>query len=300
MYNFNECKIMIYVNGDTKMMIRTKLLLMINKIFKAPVHPFNLQKDGVKSYAQWQYEKGGDTIKFYLKKYSTDEMFEEKTVADIGCGAAGKSLYYASQGAEKVYGVEILEKYEKEADELAKKLNLSDKFEFVCADAAHLPFEDGSVDTMIMNDAMEHVDEPENVIEECMRVLKKGGRLYVNFPPYHHPFGAHLSDLIYIPWVHLLFSEKVLVEAYKILAKTVDDGDERVNFRISKRANGSEYFSYINHMTINRFEKIIKKMNITPAYYHHEPLRGFFRYLCQVPLLREALVKMVVCVFKKV
>lgn len=281
------------------MMIRTKILLTLNKCFKAPVHPFNLQREGVKSYAMWQYEKGADTIKFYLKKYSAEEMFAEKTVADIGCGAAGKSLYYAAGGADKVYGVEILEKYRQEADGLASKLGLSDKFEFVCADAAHLPFDDSSIDTMIMNDAMEHVDEPEKVLSECRRVLKPGGRLYVNFPPYHHPFGAHLSDLIYIPWVHLFFSEKVLIEAYENLAKACPDGEERTSFRISKRADGTKYFSYINHMTIKRFERILRAENISPVYYCHEPLRGVFKHLCRLPLLREMLVKMVVCVIEK-
>lgn len=281
------------------MMIRTKILMAINKLFKAPVHPFNLQNDGVKSYAMWQYEKGSETIKFYLKNYSTEEMFAGKVIADIGCGAAGKSLYYASQGAKKVYGVEILGKYEDEANKLALELGLSDKFEFVCADAAKLPFEDESIDTMIMNDAMEHVDVPEKVIEECLRVLKKGGRLYANFPPYHHPFGAHLSDAIYIPWVHMFFSEKVLIEAYKELVKGVPDEAARLEFRISKRDDGSEYFSYINHMTIKRFEKILKKMNISPAYYHHEPLRGAFKGICRIRGLREMLVKMVVCVIEK-
>ena len=27
---------------------------------------FNLQNDGVKSYAMWQYEKGADTLAFFL------------------------------------------------------------------------------------------------------------------------------------------------------------------------------------------------------------------------------------------
>lgn len=281
------------------MMLRTRLLLAANKCFKAPLHPFNLQREGVKSYAMWQYEKGAETIKFYLKNYSIEEMFGGKTVADIGCGAAGKSLYYTASGAAKVYGVEILEKYRTEADALAAELGLADKFEFVCADAAHLPFADGSIDTMIMNDAMEHVDEPEAVLRECRRVLRPGGRLYVNFPPYHHPFGAHLSDLIYIPWVHLFFPEKVLIEAYQELAKTCPDGEERIRFRISTRKDAAPYFSYINHMTIKRFERILRTEHITPAYYHHEPLRGAFRHLCRLPLLREMLVKMVVCVIEK-
>ncbi len=280
------------------MRIGTTILLKLNKLFKAPVHPLNLQNDGVMSYAMWQYTKGAETIKFYLDFCSEEEMFNGKTVLDIGCGAAGKSLYYASRGAN-VIGVEILEKYEAESKELAEELGLSDKFRFVCADAAALPFEDGSIDTIIMNDAMEHVANPEAVIDECLRVLSRGGRLFVNFPPINHPFGAHLSDLIYIPWVHLFFSEATLVESYKELAKTVPDGDDRIAFRISKRADGSEYFSYINHMSIKRFNRILKEKGITPAYLKHIPLRNIVKPLAALPLLKECFVKMVVCVFEK-
>lgn len=281
------------------MRLATKILLKLNTCFKAPVHPFNLQNDGVMSYAMWQYQKGADTIRFYLDFCNEADMFADKTIVDIGCGAGGKSLFYASRGAKKVIGVEILEKYEEEATALAESLGLSDKFRFVAADAANLPFESDSIDTIIMNDAMEHVAKPDEVIDECLRVLKKGGRLFVNFPPINHPLGAHLSDLIYIPWVHLFFSEKTLIEAYKLLCKNVPDGDERITFRISKRDNGDEYFSYINHMSIGRFNKILRSKNITPAYISHIPLRGFLKPLSKLPVLKECLVKMVVCVLEK-
>lgn len=281
------------------MMLRTRLLLAINRLFPKPVHPFNLKNDGVKTYAMWQYEKGRDTIAFYLRRYSEEEMFSDKTVLDIGCGAAGKTLYYASRGAGRVIGVEILEKYRKEAEELAASLGYADRFSFVAADAARLPFDDNSIDTVIANDAMEHVDEPEKVIGECLRVLKPGGRMYVNFPPYHHPFGAHLSDAIYIPWVHLFFPEKVLIEAYEAQVRDLPDGQERIAFRISARPDGSRYFSYINHMTIRRFERMLRALSITPAYYHHEPLRAVFSPLAKLPVLRELFVKMVVCVIEK-
>lgn len=279
------------------MMIRTKILLALNRLFKAPVHPFNLQNDGVKSYAMWQFEKGAETIKFYLKNCSADEMFQGKTIADIGCGAAGKTLYYASLGAKKVYGVEILEKYKSEADALAEKLGFADKFQFIAADAAALPFPDNSIDTLIMNDAMEHVDRPEEVLSEVLRVLSPGGRLYVNFPPYHHPFGAHLSDAIYIPWVHLFFPEKVLIETYKHLVSPLPDGKDRIQFRIA--GDKDQYFSYINHMTVKRFEKILAKQKLTPAYLKYEPLRSFFAPFTRLPILREMFIKMVVCVIEK-
>lgn len=278
------------------MLLRTRILMAFNRLFKAPLHPFNMQNDGVKTYAEWQFEKGNETIKFYLKSHTADDMFKDKIVADIGCGAAGKSLYYASLGAKKVLGVEILSKYKDEADALASKLGLSDKFEFVAADAAHLPFESGSIDTIIMNDSMEHVDMPEEVLAEILRVLSPGGKLFVNFPPYYHPFGAHLSDAIYIPWVHMFFPDRVLIEAYKELVRPLPDGEERVEFRIS---DDGKRFSYINGMTVKRFEKILSKMNINPAYIKYEPLRSFFATLTKLPLLREMFIKMVVCVIEK-
>lgn len=281
------------------MMIRTKMLLFFNKMFKAPVHPFNLQNEGVMTYAEWQFEKGEDTIALYLKNYTTDEMFKDKVVVDIGCGAAGKSLYYASCGAKEVIGVDILEKYREEAEGLAKKLKLEDRFRFIAADATKLPFEEGSIDTIIMNDAMEHVDDPEAILTEALRVLKPGGRLYVNFPPYNHPFGAHLKDAIYIPWVHLFFSEKVQIEAYKHLVKDLPDGAERVEFRISAKEDGSEYFSYLNHISTKRFNKILKKLELHPAYYSHEPLRPCFKGVRNWPVCREMFLKMVVCVLEK-
>lgn len=279
-----------------------KLLKKINKHFPLPVHPFNLQNDGVTTYAKWQYEKGADTIKFYLDSplvNSPEEMFNGKTVLDIGCGACGKTMYYAKQGASHITGMDIVASYEKEACDLAKELGLSDIFTFVLGDAAKTDFSDESFDVIIMNDAMEHVANPESVLNEAYRILKKGGRLYVNFPPYNHPFGAHLSDVIGIPWVHCFFSEKTLIEAYKDLVKDKPDGESRINFRISKDENGKEYFSYINKMTLKRFKKIKASSPFKVSYYAQIPLRSFLTPIAKLPFFREYFVKMAVCIFEK-
>lgn len=276
-----------------------KLCMTVNKLFKLPVHPFNLSNEGKKTYAEWQYEKGIETIKFYLKYTNIDEMFKDKTVLDIGCGAGGKTIFYASKGVKKIVGVEVLGKYKQEAENLAKKFGVEDKFEFVCADAANTPFSDESFDTIIMNDAMEHVDEPEKVIDECYRILKKNGKLYLNFPPYNHPYGAHLSDAIGMPWVHVFFNEKTLIETYKELVKELPDGKDRIEFRISKRPDGTEYFSYINKMTIKRADKILRNSKFNIEYYSEEPLRNIFKFPAKMPVIKEFLVKMVVCVLRK-
>ena len=276
-----------------------KILLALNKLFPLPVHPFNLQNDGVKTYAMWQYEKGADTIKFYTQRYSPEEMFRGKDVLDIGCGAGGKTMYYASLGAGSITGIDVVEHYREEAEALAGQLGYGGIFTFVCGDAANMSFPDCSFDTVIMNDAMEHVADPEAVLAEVSRVLKPGGRLFVNFPPYNHPFGAHLSDLIGIPWVHVFFSDKTLIKAYKILCRPVPDGDRRISFRISRREDGTEYFSYINKMSLKRFKKIRESAPLRTEYYSEVPLRSFLAPLARLPLFKEYFVKMAVCVFVK-
>lgn len=275
-----------------------KICKAINGRFPLPLHPFNMNNDGVMTYGEWQYERGADTIKFYLPFSGTEEMFKDKTVLDIGCGAAGKTLYYASLGVKKIYGAEILSKYREEAKTHADKLGLSEKFEFICADAANLPLPDASIDSIIMNDAMEHVDRPKEVLSECLRVLSPGGRLYLNFPPYYHPFGAHLSDAIGIPWVHMFFSDATLIEVYKDAVAKLPDGAERIEFRIARDKSGGEYFSYINKMTIKRFKRILREMDIKPAYYAEIPLRNILKPFVRMPGLKECAVKMAVCVIE--
>lgn len=281
------------------MSLPVSLILLSNKFFKPVVHPFNLQNDGVQTYAEWQYEKGADTVQFFSEKYPADVMFVGKRVLDMGCGAAGKSLYYASMGAEHVTGVEIVEHYEAEAKTLAEKLGLADKFTFYLGSADALPFADGSFDTIIMNDFMEHTSEPEATLREALRLLAPEGRIYINFPPYGHPHGAHMTDLINMPWVHCFFSENALCLAYRELAKTVPDGEQRVEFRMKQKANGKWEIAYINKMSLRRFKGILNSLNVQPEYYAEAPLRRFLGVLAKFPLTREKFVRMAVCVIKK-
>ncbi|HEX7065257.1 MAG TPA: class I SAM-dependent methyltransferase [Bacillales bacterium] len=281
------------------MSLSVQLCKQLNQLFPKPVHPFNLANKGEKTYAEWQFERGEATIQFYLAFANKEEMFNGKNILDIGCGAGGKTLYYATLGANHVYGVDVEPHYRQEAEVLAKSKGLEDKSTFLTADAIDLPFENNSIDTILMNDAMEHVDQPIAVLKECYRILKQGGRLYVNFPPYYHPYGAHLSDVIGIPWVHSFFSDQTLIDVYKDLVSNLPDGEGRINFRIGKKESGKEYFSYINKMTIRRFESIKKAVPFHIRYEHHEPLRPFLSAPSRFPWFKEYLVKMVVCVFEK-
>lgn len=52
-------------------------------------------------------------------------------------------------------------------------------------------------------------------------------------------------------------------------------------------------------MTVKRFKKILKNLEIAPAYYAEVPLRKFLAPLAKAPILKELFIKTVVCVIEK-
>ncbi len=276
-----------------------KSLLRLNRRFAPVSHPFNEEASGGKTYGEWEFERGGAALSCYAPKFSPEEILLGKDVLDVGCGEGGKSLYFLSLGAKSVTGTDIVPEYEEKARALAEKLGLSDGFEYVCGDATNLPFADCSFDVVMMNDFFEHVENPEKAISEAMRVLRPRGRLYINFPPYYHPYGAHLSDAISIPWVHMLYGEKTLISAYEILTADKPDRDRRLSLKIKRGADGEKHLGYINKMTLKKASEIISESGQKPVYKRFIPLRKWLYPASRLPLAREMLVKMAVYVFEK-
>jgi ubiquinone/menaquinone biosynthesis C-methylase UbiE len=77
--------------------------------------------------------------------------------------------------------------------------------------AEKLQFEEESFDFIFSYDAFEHFADPEKVLQEAVRVLKKGGYIFLGFGPlYMSPLGLHANNLINIPYCQLLFPKEVL------------------------------------------------------------------------------------------
>jgi hypothetical protein len=123
--------------------------------------------------------------------------------------------------------------------------------------------------------------------------LKPHGKVFINSPPYFHPYGAHLTDLIGIPYVHLLFPEPVLINAYKKLALETKSAEKRINLRFGIVDN-REQITYINKMTITRFEEILRNQDrFKTILYKLIPLKYQVGFLLKTPL-REFFTEMLV------
>jgi len=73
-----------------------------------------------------------------------------------------------------------------------------DAVDLVC-DIGRLPFPDASVDGVLTISVLEHVPEPERVLDEVHRILRPGGFVYTDVP---FVVGYHASPADYRRWTH--------------------------------------------------------------------------------------------------
>jgi SAM-dependent methyltransferase len=64
------------------------------------------------------------------------------------------------------------------------------------ASGTALPIRTGSIDVCYSSNVLEHVDKPELMLAEMVRVTRPGGTVYVSFTPWLSPWGGHETA----PW----------------------------------------------------------------------------------------------------
>lgn len=105
-------------------------------------------------------------------------------LADIGCGAGTQCLMWAQDG-HRVHGLDINDALV----EIAKRRgsDAGGEMEFLTGTAAALPWPDGSMDVCLLPELLEHVPEWQVCLDECLRILRPGGILYVSTANYLCP-----------------------------------------------------------------------------------------------------------------
>lgn len=129
-----------------------------------------------------------------------------RRVLDIGCGD-GTLTYELSARAGHVCGIDdSLLPLQLAHAEFDRRRPISRPL-LARADARRLPFPDDAFDCVVLADVIEHIDFPDAVMEEALRVLRRGGQILVTTPrrstdaaqhEYHcHEYTGHeLKDLL--------------------------------------------------------------------------------------------------------
>ncbi len=137
-------------------------------------------RDGIDDYF-WNYYKNFSTEK--LEKYVFDICDFLKPcgkVLSIGCGHGLNELFMADmcKEVETILGVDIVK------DKIASMNAIADKLDFqnvkgIVGDGTKIYLPNGSFDSVIIIESLSHVENQYIALKEALRVLKKGGWLFV-------------------------------------------------------------------------------------------------------------------------
>lgn len=131
------------------------------------------------SSVPWQQK----ILKRFLSKAKVKDSY---TVIDIGSGI-GNNIKTISEFTGHITAVDIsptaLDILRKRCSGFVGNLSI------VNADATILPFPAEIFDVVILTEILEHCENPERVLSECVRILKPGGYIIVSTPNYLNPAG---------------------------------------------------------------------------------------------------------------
>ena len=119
-----------------------------------------------------------------------------RRVLEIGCGRGGFSCWLAGQTTPGPDLVAV--DYSSVAVEKGRAYATAEGISNITwqtGDIQAIDHSDGSFDTVISCETIEHVPEPKRAVAELARVLKPGGRLFLTTPNYFGPFGLYRAYL---------------------------------------------------------------------------------------------------------
>ncbi len=121
------------------------------------------------------FHPGGEKLTLHLgEKLGLDE---NTLVLDVACGAGASALTLAKRFGCHVVGIDLSEKNLAKAKEKAVSAGLSQRVNFVRADAEKIQSGDETFDAAICECALCTFPDMETAVSEMYRVLKKGGKV---------------------------------------------------------------------------------------------------------------------------
>lgn len=102
-------------------------------------------------------------------------LAQHKDVLEIGCGA-GMGLAYLMQRAKRVVGIDVSSTLIEEARSHLPEVELHE------GDATTLPFQNAAFDVVLMLEMLYYVADVDQMLDECRRVLRPGGVVFICAP----------------------------------------------------------------------------------------------------------------------
>lgn len=198
--------------------------------------------------------------------------FKPSSVLEIGPGAGFVLKRFKEKGVNKAVALDIVDSLYPEVKKAGVEIVLSSADNMDCVP-------DKSFDLIVSWSALEHIPNPRIVFGECLRILKPGGYLYLQFGPlYFSPWGYHHYSVLKCPYLHLLFPEQ-LIHKYAKSIRGEDykgylpwtNGCDLSEYRFLRRSLPYDYilesynsgFDMYSAKTICRYPEVFKAKNVS-------------------------------------
>lgn len=140
-----------------------------------------------------------DKIRFHTRLAELVEPHPNSVVADLGCGHGNTIKYLLPRIGKKgkIYGVDNDPALLGITEHLYHDALASGQLELIQSDLDHrLPFPDDSVDRLVSHNVLECIGDKVAFINECHRVLRKGGILVMSHTDWDSQiYNSSLNDL---------------------------------------------------------------------------------------------------------
>ncbi len=232
-------------------------------------------------YFGYQYGLGHDFLVQYLEGKGV--VFNGSSIAEIGCGEGGVLTALADRGASRTLGIDIRQEAIDRASRFFRHFGLQGEFEIHDITGEETPAKwKEKFDFVTLRDVIEHLHETENSLKHVMDFLKPGGYLYVVFPPYYSPFGAHqhLLKTIWGKIPYLQFLPDLLFKPLTSKAKYPVDIPEVASLREIR-------------LTIGKFRSAVKNVGLEIVEEELYFLRPVFKLKFGIPPVKANFLKMI-------
>jgi hypothetical protein len=119
----------------------------------------------------------------------------------------------------------------------------------------------------------------------CAQYLKPGGRMLAAFnPPWAHPRGHHMNFMCRLPWFHLVFGERTIMNVRRLYR-----GDGARRYR--------ELSGGLGQLTLRKFRRAVAGSPFEIEHLQLTPIRGT-RPLTWLPGGEELFTSDVACVLR--
>lgn len=279
---------------------------------QAPIekqHRIKLQS----SQFRYEYEKQNYCLfEKYFPSLSPDD-FHNKSILDLGSFTGGRLVYWVERyGFGEARGIDVDPVYAEAASLFAESKGVNASFDTGFGES--LPYDSNHFDFIVSYDVFEHVQNIEQVMQECYRVLKPGGKLLAIFPGFYQPLESHLGLATKMPALQWLFSGKTLTAAY---VEVLSERGTESSWYARKDPNLAQWekLPCLNGITVAGFRRLVKAQKGWNALYWgrntilshgRQSKKIVFRLLAyllalpaRLPILEELFLGRICCMLEK-